>query len=114
MGHTDSGAGYNMVHYGTQMEEDPHYRMFRSFSIQNDFDRYGARSSYGEKHYTRYATAEELNGAAVYHEGAMITGEYAGYQCGRSDAYFFGDDKYVWFIESTDEVTEYRYRQRMG
>ena len=39
---------------------------------------------------------------------------YRGYQMGTSTAYNFGDDKYVWFIESEDTqaVTEYRYRER--
>ena len=106
--------GYNMVHYGTQKEESPHYRMFRGFSILNEFEKYGARSSYGEKHYTRYVTADKLNAAKVYHEGELVTGDYRGYQRDRADAYFFGDDKYVWYIESIDEVTEYRCRRIEG
>lgn len=105
--------GYNMVHYGTQKEESPHYRMFRGFSIQNEFEKYGARASYQEKHFTRYVAVDKLNAAKIYHEGELITGDYAGYQCDRADAYYFGDDKYVWYIESVDEVTEYRCR-RLG
>ena len=37
--------GYNMVHYGTQQAKDPHYRMFRDYSIGGDYSFYGARNS---------------------------------------------------------------------
>ena len=104
--------GYHMVHYGTQMDYPPKfYRMFRSYSISKDLASYGARESYGEKHFTRYVTPEQLNSAVAYPEGTFINGDYSGYQMGHSTAYSFGDDKYVWFIESTDEVTEYRARR---
>ena len=103
-------VGYNMVHYGTQTAASPHYRMFRSYSISGAFDAFGARSSYGEKHYTKYVTASQLESAKTYSEGIMIGGEYNGYQMGSGLAYKFSDDKYVWFIESPVSVTEYRYR----
>lgn len=103
-------AGYNMVHYGTQTDSSPHYRMFRNYSIQAHLGDYGARASYGEKHFTRYVTPAMLSYAVRYEPGELITGEYPGYQKGTTTAYSFGDDKYVWFIESTDERTEYRYR----
>ena len=102
--------GYNMVHYGTQMDESPHYRMFRSYSIQGCFGDYGARDSYGEKQFTKFVTPEELATATEYAEGTFINTSYAGYQMGRGTAYNFGDDKYVWFIGSTVQTKEYRYR----
>lgn len=102
--------GYNMVHYGTQMEEEPHYRMFRSYSIQGCFGDYGARDSYGEKQYTKFVTPEQLRSATEYAEGTFINTSYAGYQMGKGTAYNFGDDKYVWFINSTVQTKEYRYR----
>lgn len=52
--------GYNMVLYVTQTDADPHYRIFRSFSINGNFSCYGARRSYGEKHLTKYVTASQL------------------------------------------------------
>ena len=107
--------GYNMVHYGTQVETEPHYRMFRSYSIGNNYKAYGARASYGEKHFTRFVTATQLANARRFEEGTFIKGSYVlegygGYQKGSGTAYYFGDDKYVWFIESRAEKTLYRYR----
>ena len=92
--------GYNMVHYGTQMAVSPNYRMFRNYSINGEYGNYGARESYGEKHFTRYVNADMLADAKTYELGSLIKGDYAGYQEGTETAYSFGDDKYVWFIES--------------
>ncbi len=92
--------GYNMVHYGTQMAASPHYRMFRNYSINEEYGKYGARESYGEKHFTRYVDADMLANAKAYESETVIQGEYAGYQKGTETAYSFGDDKYVWFVES--------------
>lgn len=92
--------GYNMVHYGTQMAASPHYRMFRNYSINKAYSKYGARESYGEKHFTRYVDAYMLYYAKTYEPGMLINGDYAGYQKGTDTAYSFGDDKYVWFIDS--------------
>lgn len=103
-------VGYNMVHYGTQEAASPHYRMFRNYSIKGSFQYYGARDSYGEKHFTKYVSAAAFFPATTYEPGTFIKGEYAGYQCGTSTAYYFGDDKYVWFVESVEYATEYRYR----
>lgn len=111
-------TGYNMVHYGTQQAKDPHYRMFRDYSIGGDYSFYGARESYGEKHLTKYVTAREFYYATPYSgNGSWVSitynGEnYQGYQMSSSTAYNFGDDNKVWFIESEDyyTTTEYRYR----
>ena len=103
-------VGYNMVHYGTQTASSPHYRMFRDYSIKGNFDYYGARYSYDEKHFTRYVSASSLSYAKTYAPGTLITGSYGGYQKGTTTAYNFGDDKYVWFISSAVYATEYRYR----
>ncbi len=107
-------VGYNMVHYGTQMANEPHYRMFRNYSIKDHLGDYNARASYGEKHFTRYITPGMLSYAVQYEPGTFIKGDYAGYQKGTTTAYSFGDDKYVWFIESAEERTEYRYRDWVG
>ena len=106
--------GYNMVHYGTQVADPPYSRMFRNYSIKANLGDYNARASYGEKYFTRYVTPGMLKYAVKYEPGEHIEGEYAGYQCGNTTAYSFGDDKYVWFIESTVTRTEYRYRDLMG
>ena len=89
-----------MVHYGTQEAVSPYYRMFRNYSIKNKYSYYGARESYGEKYLTRYVDAYMLSNAKTYEPGTLITGDYGGYNKGTSTAYSFGDDKYVWFIES--------------
>ena len=110
--------GYNMVHYGTQQAVEPYYRMFRDYSINGNFDKYGARASYAEKHLTKYVSVAQMNWAVSYPaNGAFINltynGEsYGGFQMGTSTAYNFGDDNKVWYIESEkySVVTEYRHR----
>lgn len=99
-----------MVHYGTQQASEPHYRVFRDYSICGDYDQYHARYTYGEKHFNRYVSADMLNKARTYSPGTYVNGEYAGYQEGNQIAYYFGDDKYVWFIESAVMTTQYRWR----
>ena len=89
-----------LVHYGTQMAVPPHYRMFRNYIINEEYGKYGARESYGEKHFNRTVDADMLANAKTYEPETLIQGEYAGYQKGTETAYSFGDDKYVWFIES--------------
>ena len=107
-------VGYYMVHYGTQMANEPHYRMFRNYSIKDHLGDYNARATYGEKHFTRYVTPGMFSYAVQYEPGTFIKGDYAGYQKGTTTAYSFGDDKYVWFVESVEEKTEYRYRDWQG
>jgi hypothetical protein len=51
-----------------------------------------------------------LNKARTYSPGTFVNGEYAGYQEGNQIAYYFGDDKYVWFIETAVMTTQYRWR----
>ena len=102
--------GYYMVHYGTQRAEEPHYRVFRDYSICGNYDRYNARYTYGEKHFTRYVSADMLNKARTYSPGTYVNEEYAGFQEGNQIAYYFGDDQYVWFIESAVMTTQYRWR----
>lgn len=112
--------GYYMVHYGTQEAKSPYNRMFRNYSIKDDLDRYGARASYGEKHLTKYVSINDISQADAYPaNGDMVEISYGGkvyrgYQMGTDTAYNFGDDKYLWFIESEDSeiITEYRYRER--
>ena len=112
---------YNMVHYGTQQDTEPYYRMFRDYSINENFHEYHARDTYGEKHLIRTASASQMEQATSYPpNGDYITiafgGEtYEGLQLGNSTAYNFGDDKYLWYIESkaATTVTEYRYRDAL-
>lgn len=112
-------VGYNMVHYGTQQKIQPYYRMFRDYSIAGNYEQYGARESYGEKHLTKYVTVSQMNSAVTYRPDSKNTisltyndEAYGGYQLGTTTAYNFGDDNILWFIESEDYsyVTEYRYR----
>lgn len=98
---------YHMVHYGTQEAEEPHNRMFRDYSIYGNYKKFKARPSYGEKHLTRIVTAEELEQAKRFEPGTVVRGvleHYEGYQYGTSTAYYFGDDKYVWFVESMELI----------
>lgn len=98
---------YHMVHYGTQEAEEPHNRMFRDYSINGNYKKFKARPSYGEKHLTRIVTAEELEQARRFEPGTVVRGvleHYEGYQYGTATAYYFGDDKYVWFVESVEVI----------
>ena len=102
-----------MVHYGTQTDSSPHYRMFRNYSIIGAFDYFGARDTYGEKHFTRYVPLSDFYPIKTFEPGSFVSDvmeNYTGFQKGNTTAYYFGDDKYVWFIESIDQYTEYRYR----
>lgn len=111
-------VAYNMVHYGTQKDSSPHYRMFRDYSIEGNYEKYDARVSYGEKHLTKRVSAEKMHTATAYlPDGSLISPvyneeAYPGFQMGNTTAYNFGDDNKVWFIESEEysTVTEYRYR----
>lgn len=119
---TKAAIQYKMVHYGTQRDTEPYYRIFRDFSVASMMDKYHARASYGEKHLTRTVTADQMRAATEYPQysppnGSFVqivyNGElYEGYQQGNTTAYNFGDDNKVWFIEETEYayVTEYRYR----
>lgn len=110
--------GYNMVHYGTQQDTSPYYRMFRDYSIDGNYELYHARASYKEKHLTKTVSIAQMDSASEYPpNGDFITlvyngDSYQGFQMGNSIAYNFGDDNKVWFIESEEytTITEYRYR----
>lgn len=114
--------GYNMVHYGTQQDTSPYYRMFRDYSIDGKYELYHARTSYKEKHLTKTVSVAQMDSASEYPpNGDFITlvyngDSYQGFQMGNSTAYNFGDDNKVWFIESEEynTVTEYRYRYLLG
>lgn len=114
--------GYNMVHYGTQQDTSPYYRMFRDYSIDGNYELYHARASYKEKHLTKTVSIAQMDSASEYPpNGDFITlvyngDSYQGFQMGNSTAYNFGDDNKVWFIESEEynTVTEYRYRYLLG
>ena len=43
-------VGYHMVLYQTQEAAYPHYRNFRSFSVNGNYAAHGLRASYGEFH----------------------------------------------------------------
>ena len=104
--HQEQVVGYNMVHYGTQSAQYPYNRMFRDYSILGKLEYYGARESYGEKHLTKYVTVDQMACATTYPaNNKLISVEYngevrAGYQFGDTTAYNFGDDNYIWYIES--------------
>ena len=111
--------GYNMVHYGTQQEAEPHFRMFRDYSISRNYEQYGARASYGEKHLTKYVTVPQMSNATTYQPDSKNTinlvyngKSYGGYQMGTTTAFNFGDDNMVWFIESEEYSSEIEYRHR--
>lgn len=98
--------------YVTQEAAEPHYRNFRGFSVNDNYDAFGLRESYGEFVYRREATQAELDAAPVYQPNTFIQADSAhvgGWQRGAGQSYYFSDG-YGWFIESEIKVTEYRFR----
>ena len=55
-----------------------------------------------------------LNKARMYPPGTFVNENYEGYQEGNQIAYYFGDDQYVWFIETAVTRTEYRWRSHLS
>lgn len=109
--------GYYVYHYRTQTEDAPYYRVFRNFSINGVYDEY-ARSSYGEKYASKYVTVSQMQAANTYspsdsrYDSIRFNGKYwKAYQRGNETAYGFGDDEFLWYIDSEDTAvhTEYRY-----
>jgi hypothetical protein len=107
-------TGYNMSVYQTQEAASPYNRVFRDHSINGNYSGYGARSSYGEFHYTATATKSETDNAAKYSNGAYISGGVgqSGYHRGNGTIYVVQGRAY--FIASEITSTEYRYRDRIA
>jgi len=115
--------GYIMTVYVTQEEASPHYRNFRDFSINGDYDRYGARSSYGEKHFDIQVSPEQLASATTYNSGEFVLNNDApyvgGYNKSKGTAYVMKialDDQgryYPLFIKEEIKETQYRYREKI-
>lgn len=113
---------YNMVVYVTQEDTSPHYRNFRDYSINGNYSEYNARKSYGEKCLQLTVSSDELKSSAAYGSGALIRNGnekiVGGYNCSGSTAYLVEIELdsqgryYPLFIESSYEVTEYRYRDK--
>lgn len=100
----DVVVGYNLVLYRTQENAEPHYRNFRPYSINKNYQAFGARQSYGEYHYTKYVTADELSRATVYPAGSWVPNDdcHVGGYVKDDSAYYLNQygDKNVWFVES--------------
>lgn len=102
--------GYNMFHYRTQFRDEPYWRVFRNFSVTGDYDALYSRHSYGEKYAVRYATASELADAVTVRPDSWNVYPGKGFQDGVTTAFDFGDDEFLWFIDSAVYETIYRYR----
>lgn len=102
--------GYNMFHYRTQFRDEPYWRVFRNFSVNGDYDALYSRHSYGEKYVERYVTASELADAVTVRPDSWNVYPGKGFQDGVTTAFDFGDDDFLWFIDSAVYETMYRYR----
>ncbi len=102
--------GYNMFHYRTQFRDEPYWRVFRNFSVNGDYDALYSRHSYGEKYVERYVTASELADAVTVWPDSWNVYPRKGFQDGVTTAFDFGDDEFLWFIDSAVYETMYRYR----
>lgn len=105
-------TGYNMQVYQTQEAASPYNRVFRDYSIGGNYSGYGARSTYGEFHYTATATKSEVDGASKYSNGSYISSGVgqSGYHRGNGTMYVVQGRAY--FIASEIKSTEYRYRDK--
>ncbi len=115
---TKAIVGYHMFRYQTRRQEDK-VRMFRDYSIEGNYGKYKADPGYEEHYDTKYVTVSQMDSATSYPpDGSLIRPpeynghSYDGLQMGNTDAYNFGDDNQVWFIqeEACSVTTEYRYR----
>lgn len=120
---TKESTGYEMTVYVTQEDAAPYFRNFRDYSISGDYERYGARSSYGEKHINCQVSLEQLASAASYGPGEFIFNDdlyVGGYNLSSSTAYVMPialDSQgryYPLFIERELSGTLYRYRDRIS
>ncbi len=116
-------VAYDMAVYVTQEDKSQnHYRNFRDFSIKGEFENYGARDSYGEKHFELQISPEQLDKAATYGPGEHIPSKgdlyVGGYNMSSKTAYVIPialDSQgryYPLFIMSEIKEVQYRYRDK--
>lgn len=116
-------TGYKMVVYVTQENVAPkYYRNFRDFSINKDFEYYGARESYGEKCFEAQVSPEQLSSAKKYSPEDFIpnndTTYVGGYNKSSKTAYVMpialdNQGRYFpLFIKEEMTETQYRYRDK--
>ena len=113
-------TSYIMEVYVTQEDVAPNYcRVFRHFSINKDFQSYGARKSYGEKHIQTTVSEEEFNKAIKFGKEYIDfdSEKYVeGYNVSSQPAYVMEielDEQgryYPLFVK--DKITEVQYRYR--
>lgn len=115
--------GYNMIVYVTQEDNYPkYYRNFRDFSIKGKLDIYGARQSYGEKHFEIFVMEDMLKAASVYAPGDFVYDDgklyVGGYNKSSYNAYVMPipldaqGRYYPLFIDSMVTEIQYRYRDK--
>lgn len=104
-------VGYNMFYYQTKLKADPNDRVFRNFSIEDEFDSFRADPYFGEGYSERYVSFSDLSFARRVNPDQWNVYPKKGYQDGVTVAFDFQDDNNLWFLGNAVYKTMYRYRE---
>ena len=104
-------VGYNMFYYQTMLKADPNDRVFRNFSIEDEFDSFRADPYFGEGYTERYVSFSDLSFARRVNPDQWNVYPKKGYQDGVTVAFDFQDDNNLWFMRNAVYKTMYRYRE---
>jgi len=104
-------VGYNMFYYQTMLKADPNDRVFRNFSIEDEFDSFRADPYFGEGYSERYVSFSDLSFARRINPDPWNVYPKKGYQDGVTVAFDFQDDNNLWFLGNAVYKTMYRYRE---
>ena len=100
-----------MFYYQTMLKADPNDRVFRNFSIEDEFDSFRADPYFGEGYAERYVSFSDLNFASRINPDPWNVYSKKGYQDGVTVAFDFQDDNNLWFMRNAVYKTMYRYRE---
>lgn len=104
-------VGYNMFHYRTRLYVESNDRVFRNFSIEDDYKAFRADPDFGEEYAERYASLADLSLAERVSPDPWNVCPGKGYQDGVIIAFDLQDDNSLWFLGSAVYKTVYRVRE---
>lgn len=96
--------------YGRRLNDEPNDRVFRYFSIEDDFKAFHADPDYGEKYAERFASHTDLSFAERVGPDPWNVCPGKGYQDGVTNAGNLQDDGYLWYLGNAVYKTEYQYQ----
>lgn len=104
-------VGYNMFYYRTMLKAEPNDRVFRNFSIEEEYESFHAEPCFGEEYAERYVPFSELSFATKVNPDPWNVYPGKGYQDGVTVAFDFQDDSYLWYLKNAVYKTMYRCRE---